>query len=41
MPLTWFAFEENRKPEAEVLAGAIAGLFLSEIKQLVLEQWSP
>jgi len=41
MPITWLAFEENRKPEAELLAGAIAGLFLSELKQLILEQWSP
>lgn len=41
MPLTWLAFEENRKPEAELLAGMIAGLFLSELKQLILEQWSP
>jgi len=41
MPITWLAFEEDRKPAAEVLAGAIAGLFLSEIKQLILEQWSP
>jgi len=41
MPITWLAFEEDRKPEAELLAGAIAGLFLSEIKQLILEDWSP
>ena len=41
MPITWLAFEEDRKPAAEVLAGMIAGLFLSEIKQLILEQWSP
>jgi len=41
MPITWLAFEENRREEAEVLAGAIAGLLLSEIKQLILEDWSP
>jgi len=41
MPITWLAFEEARKPAAEILAGTIAGLFLSEIKQLILEQWSP
>jgi hypothetical protein len=41
MPITWLAFEENRNPEAEVLAGAVLGLFLSEVKQLVLEQWGP
>jgi len=41
MPLTWLGFEENRKTEAELLAGMIAGLFLSELKQLILEQWSP
>jgi hypothetical protein len=41
MPMAWLAFEEERKPEAELLAGAIAGLFLSELKQLILEQWSP
>jgi hypothetical protein len=39
MPFTWLAFEEDRKPAAEILAGTIAGLFLSEIKQLILEQW--
>ena len=41
MPITWLAFEENRDVEAEVLAGAVLGLFLSELKQLVLEQWGP
>jgi len=41
MPITWLAFEENRREEAELLAGAIAGLLLSEIKQLILEDWSP
>jgi hypothetical protein len=41
MPITWLAFEENRKPDAEILAGAVAGLFLSELKQLILEEWSP
>ena len=41
IPLTWLAFEEEKKPEAEVLSGAITGLFLSEIKQLILENWEP
>jgi len=41
LPITWLAFEEDRKPQGEILAGAIAGLFLSELKQLVLEQWGP
>jgi len=41
MPVTWLAFEKDRKSEAELLSGAIAGLFLSEIKQLILEDWSP
>jgi hypothetical protein len=39
MPVTWLAFEEDSKPAAEILAGTIAGLFLSEIKQLILEEW--
>ena len=41
LPITWLAFEENRKSDAELLAGAVAGLFLSELKQLILEEWSP
>jgi hypothetical protein len=41
MPITWLAFENERKPEAELLAGAVAGLFLSELKQLILEEWGP
>ena len=41
MPLTWLAFEEEKKTEAEILSGAITGLFLSEIKQLILENWGP
>ena len=40
-PITWLAFEENRNTEAELLAGAVLGLFLSELKQLVLEEWGP
>ena len=40
MPITWLAFEDERKPAAEILAGTITGIFLSEIKQLILEQWS-
>ena len=40
-PLSWIAFENERKTEAELLAGTITGLFLSEIKQLILEQWGP
>jgi hypothetical protein len=39
MPITWLAFDEDKKPAAEILAGTIAGLFLSEIKQLILEEW--
>jgi len=41
MPITWLAFEDKRNAEAEVLAGAVLGLFLSELKQLVLEEWGP
>jgi hypothetical protein len=41
MPITWLAFEENRKADAELLAGAVVGLFLSELKQLILEEWAP
>ncbi|MGP8070160.1 MAG: hypothetical protein ACLP5V_09745 [Candidatus Bathyarchaeia archaeon] len=40
-PFTWLAFEDNRKAEAELLAGTVLGLFLSELKQLILEQWGP
>ena len=40
-PFTWLAFEEDRKADAELLAGAVLGLFLSELKQLILEQWGP
>ena len=41
MPITWLAFEDNRNADAELLAGAVAGLFLSELKQLILEEWGP
>ena len=41
MPITWLAFEENRNADAELLAGAVVGLFLSELKQLILEEWTP
>ena len=41
MPITWLAFEDNRKADAELLAGAVVGLFLSELKQLILEEWAP
>ena len=41
MPITWLAFEDKRNAEAELLAGAVLGLFLSELKQLVLEEWGP
>jgi len=41
MPITWLAFEENRNADAELLAGAVVGLFLSELKQLILEEWAP
>ena len=41
MPFTWLAFEDNRNTDAELLAGAVVGLFLSELKQLILEEWAP
>jgi len=41
MPISWLAFEDKRNAEAELLAGAVLGLFLSELKQLVLEEWDP
>jgi len=41
MPITWLAFEDNRNTYAELLAGAVMGLFLSELKQLILEEWAP
>ena len=41
MPITWLAFEDNRNADAELLAGAVVGLFLSELKQLILEEWGP
>ena len=41
MPITWLAFEDKKNTEAELLAGAVLGLFLSELKQLILEQWGP
>jgi hypothetical protein len=41
MPVTWLAFEDNRDNDAELLAGAVVGLLLSELKQLILEDWAP
>jgi len=41
MPITWLAFEDKRNADAELLAGAVVGLFLSELKQLILEEWGP
>ena len=41
MPITWLAFEENRTADAELLSGAVVGLFLSELKQLILQEWGP
>ncbi len=41
MPISWLAFEDNRNTDAELLAGAVVGLFLSELKQLILEEWAP
>jgi hypothetical protein len=41
MPVTWLAFEVNKDNDAELLAGAVVGLFLSELKQLILEEWAP
>jgi len=41
MPITWLAYEDKRNADAELLAGAVVGLFLSELKQLILEEWGP
>ena len=41
MPISWLAFEDNRNTDAELLAGAVVGLFLSELKQLILERVGP
>jgi hypothetical protein len=40
MPLTWIASESEQYEIADVLAGAVTALVLSEIKQLVLQNWS-
>ena len=41
MPITWLAFEEKKNATAELLAGAVTGLILSELKQLILQEWNP
>lgn len=39
MPLTWVAGESEHYEMADVLAGAVTALVLSEIKQLILQNW--
>jgi hypothetical protein len=40
IPLTWIASESEQHEITDVLAGAVTALVLSEIKQLVLQDWS-
>jgi uncharacterized membrane protein (DUF4010 family) len=40
MPLTLIAGESEHNEIADVLSGAVTALILSEIKQLVLQNWS-
>jgi hypothetical protein len=40
MPLTWVAGESQHDQVADVLAGAVTALILSEIKQLIIQNWS-
>jgi len=40
MPLAWIASESQEYEIADVLAGAVTALVLSEIKQLILQNWS-
>jgi len=40
MPLTWIASESEHYEIAEVLAGTVTALVLSEIKQLILQNWN-
>jgi hypothetical protein len=40
MPLTWIAGESEQDEIADVLAGVVTALVLSEIKELVLQNWS-
>jgi len=40
MPLTWVASESEQHEITDVLAGTVTALVLSEIKQLILQNWS-
>jgi len=40
MPLTMIASESEHHEMADVLAGTVTALVLSEIKQLILQNWS-
>jgi hypothetical protein len=40
MPFTWIASESEQYEIADVLAGTVTALLLSEIKELVLQNWS-
>ena len=40
VPLTWIASESEHDEIADVLAGTVTGLVLSEIKQLILQNWT-
>jgi len=40
MPFTWIAGEGEHNEIADVLAGVVTALVLSEIKELILQNWS-
>ena len=40
IPFTWVTGESEHSEIADVLAGAVTALVLSEIKELVLQNWS-
>ena len=40
MPLTWIASESEHDEITDVLAGAVTALVLSEIKELILQNWT-
>jgi hypothetical protein len=40
VPLTWVADRSEHDEIADVLAGAVTALVLSEIKELLLQNWS-
>ena len=40
IPFTWVMGESEHDEIADVLAGAVTALLLSEIKELVLQNWS-